>query len=64
MESKRAKRFSIIDEMRAAFADVTAEEIERDTERTLLEVREEMRARVSPVAGSSWKDRDLSPPEG
>lgn len=40
---RRAERFSIIDEMRDAFRDVPADEIEREASRTLTEVRAEQR---------------------
>ncbi len=43
LDRERAERFSIIDEMRAAFAGVSTEEIEREAARALDEVREEMR---------------------
>lgn len=65
LDRDRADRFSIIDEMRrTAFEGVSTEEIEQEAARALPEVREEMRARASPMAGGSWKDRDLSPSEG
>ncbi len=43
-QRKRAERFKIVDEMRAAFADVSPEEIERETAKALAEVRAERRA--------------------
>jgi prevent-host-death family protein len=42
LERKRAERFKIIDEMQAAFADVSPEENEREAERTVAEARAEM----------------------
>ena len=43
IDRDRAERFGIIDEMRAAFEDVSTEEIEREAARALAEVRVEMR---------------------
>jgi prevent-host-death family protein len=43
-ERARQERFAILDEMQAAFADVSEEEIERETAKALAEVRAEMRA--------------------
>lgn len=43
-ERQRAERFAILDTIGAAFADVSAEEIERETAKALAEVRAEMRA--------------------
>jgi prevent-host-death family protein len=52
LDVARAERFMILDEMRAAFADVPPEEIEREAERALAGVRAEMRAtRERSVAG-------------
>ena len=42
-DAKRAKDFKIFDEMRAAFADVSNEELEREAKKALDEVRAEMR---------------------
>lgn len=50
LDQERAERFNVIDEMRASFRDVPAEEIEREAERTLAEVRAEMRAEREQVA--------------
>lgn len=50
LDRERAERFSIIDEMRAAFAGVSTEEIEREAARTLAEVREEMRRQAQDSA--------------
>ncbi len=44
LEREREADFAVIDELRAAFKDVPPEEIEREAERTLTEVRAEMRA--------------------
>lgn len=41
---RREAAFSIIDEMREAFADVPAEEIEREVAKAVAEVRAEMEA--------------------
>ena len=41
---ERAARFAILDEFRAPFKDVPPEEIEREVELALAEVRAEMRA--------------------
>jgi len=43
LDRERAERFSVINEMRAAFKDVGAEEIDREAKRTIAEVRAEMR---------------------
>jgi hypothetical protein len=37
-------RLEVIDRMRAAFADISTEEIEREVEKALAEVRDEMEA--------------------
>lgn len=44
LDRERAERFNVIDEMRASFRDVPAEEIEREADRTLAEVRAEQRS--------------------
>ncbi len=44
LDRERAERFAILDELRAAFRDVPPEELEREAERALAEVRAEMRA--------------------
>jgi prevent-host-death family protein len=41
LDQERAERFAVIDEMRAAFQGVPAEEIEREADRSLAEVRAE-----------------------
>ena len=43
LDQERIERFKVIDEMRVAFQDVPVEEIEREGERALAEVRAEMR---------------------
>lgn len=54
LDRERAERFSILDEMRAAFEDVSPEELEREAERALTEVRAEMRAeRAQATAAES-----------
>jgi prevent-host-death family protein len=44
LDAERAARFKVIEEMRAAFKDVSPEEIEREAARSLAEVRAAMRA--------------------
>jgi hypothetical protein len=45
-------RLEVIDRMRAAFADISTEEIEREVEKALAEVRDEMEAeRIATVRG-------------
>lgn len=44
LDRERAERFKVIDEMRAAFAGVPPEEIEREAERSVAEARAELRA--------------------
>lgn len=53
LDQERAERFKVIDEMRAAFKDVPPEEIEREADRALTEVRAEMRAEREQVATHS-----------
>lgn len=53
LDRERAARFDVIDEMRAAFRDVPAEEIEREAARTLAQVRAEMRAERKRAGTSS-----------
>jgi prevent-host-death family protein len=43
-DTRRAERFKIMDEVRAAFAEVPPEELEREAKKALDEVRAEMRA--------------------
>jgi prevent-host-death family protein len=43
-DEQREKRFAVVDRMRAAFADVPTEEIEREAARAVAEVRSEMAA--------------------
>lgn len=50
LDQERAERFNVIDEMRASFRSVPAEEIEREAERTLAEIRSGMRAERERVA--------------
>lgn len=52
LEREREERFAVIDRLREAFADVPAEEIEREAERSVAEARERLRQRV-PAAGSA-----------
>jgi prevent-host-death family protein len=44
LKEKRAERFKIVDEIRAAFAGVPPEELEREAEKALAEVRADARA--------------------
>jgi prevent-host-death family protein len=43
-EKQREQRFAVVDRMRAAFADVPTEEIEREAARAVAKVRAEMAA--------------------
>lgn len=42
-EKKRAERFEVFDRLAAAFADVPGDELEREIDKAIAEVREEMR---------------------
>ena len=44
LDRERAERFGVIDELRQAFAGVPDEELEREADRALAEVRAERRA--------------------
>lgn len=44
IDQERESLFAVVDRMRAAFADVSTEEIERETAKALAEVRAEMAA--------------------
>lgn len=46
LDRERAERFSVIDELRTAFAGVPDVELEREAERTLAEVRAERRQTI------------------
>jgi prevent-host-death family protein len=50
LEAERNRDFAILDEMRQAFKDVSAEEIEREVAKALSEVRKEKRKKQSPLA--------------
>jgi prevent-host-death family protein len=54
-ESKRRREdpFAILDELGAAFADVPPEEIEREAEKAVAEVRAEMRAERLAAAAAA-----------
>jgi prevent-host-death family protein len=52
LEEERAERFKIIDEIREAFKDVDPEEIERETDRIIAEIRAENQDRVAEAAAS------------
>jgi prevent-host-death family protein len=43
-EAERQRSFAIIDELREAFKDVPDEELQREIDKALAEVRQEMRA--------------------
>lgn len=43
-EQQRARAFSVIDEMRAAFADVPDEELDNEVEKAIIQVRAEKAA--------------------
>jgi hypothetical protein len=51
-DRERAEAFKVIDELREAFKDVPAEEIERETDRIVARVRAENRERVPEVVTS------------
>jgi prevent-host-death family protein len=46
LEREREERFAVIDRLRAAFADVSVQEIEREAERSVAEARERLRQRA------------------
>jgi prevent-host-death family protein len=50
VEAERNRDFAILDEMREAFKDVPAEEIEQEVAKALSEVRKEQRRKQSPLA--------------
>ena len=47
LAQERAERFKVIDEVRQAFKDVPPEEIERETDRVLAQIREEDRRQAT-----------------
>lgn len=47
LEAQRAERFKVLDEMREAFKDVSAADIEREVAKALAEVREESRQQAN-----------------
>jgi prevent-host-death family protein len=49
LEAERNRDFAILDEMREAFKDVPAEEIEQEVAKALSEVRKENRTKHSPL---------------
>ena len=53
LDREREERFSVIDEMRAAFKDVPDEEIEQEADRALAQVRDEMRSERKRAATHS-----------
>jgi prevent-host-death family protein len=44
MEAQREERFKVIDRMRAAFRDVPEDELERQVDKTIAEIRAENKA--------------------
>jgi acetolactate synthase small subunit len=44
LDAERAERFKVVDEFRAAFADVSPEEIEREAAKAVAEARKKLRA--------------------
>src|SRR5215208_3161252 len=50
LDRERAGRFGVIDEVRQAFAGVPDEELEREADRALAEVRAEMRTEREQAA--------------
>ena len=46
LDRERAEAFKVIDELREAFKDIPAEEIERATDRIVARIRAENRERV------------------
>lgn len=53
LDEERARDFAVIHEMRAAFADVSAEEIEREVAKAIAEVRAKKRAERARAAQST-----------
>jgi prevent-host-death family protein len=51
MDREQADRFEVLDEMRAAFAGVPEEEIERETDRIIARIREEDDRRAKAPTG-------------
>ena len=52
LDRERAARFALLDELRAAFAGVSAEEIEGETDRITAEIRAEGRSRQDAAQSS------------
>lgn len=53
LDREREKRFAVIDEVRANFDGIPPEELEREAERALAEVRKEMRAEREAQAAAT-----------
>ncbi len=53
LEREREERFAVIDHLREAFKDIPPEEIEREAERSVAEVRERLQRVSHPVARSA-----------
>ena len=53
LDQERAERFKIFEEIGAAFADVPADELEREVERAVTEVRAKRRAEQVQTVGAS-----------
>jgi prevent-host-death family protein len=49
LEAERNNDFAILDEMREAFKDIPAEEIEREVAKAISQVRKENRTKHSPA---------------
>ena len=52
LDRERAESFKVIDELREAFKDVPAEEIERETDRIIARIRSEEQEHVLEATGS------------
>ncbi len=50
LDAEREADFAVVDELREAFKDVPPEELEREAERAIAEVRAEMRAERDAAA--------------
>ena len=53
LDKERAERFKIFEEIGAVFADVPADELEREVERAVAETRAKRRAEQSQTVGAS-----------
>lgn len=57
-ERQRAERFKILDEIREAFKDVPDEEIERETDRIVAEIRAGTRAARETMAATREQEQE------